>query len=259
MKENAGLNPGAPFGTMQASEVTFEAGSTFTVDIGAEADTLDVGDLDISGAALVINGTPVKKEYVLARYTTLSGEFTAVPELPEGYSLEYNHTDNGFTEIALVREGSEYELWAAANITDIDPDADASPDADPDGDGWSNLMEFALDSDPLSPLPSGKVVAKIAEIAGEPVFTLTLPVRSGAVFGGETEQVSDPIDELIYRIQGAGDLAAWTLEISEVPGAEAIQAGLPALNAGWSYRTFQCPEAVTDDPAAFMRIGVEME
>ena len=92
-------------------------------------------------------------------------------------------------------------------------------------------------------------------------MTLTLPVRTGASFSGAAEQVSAAIDGVTYRIQGGDTLAApWSLAIAEVTGADAtaIQAGLPALSTGWTYRTFRSPGTVADgDPSDFLRAGVE--
>ena len=61
----------------------------------------------------------------------------------------------------------------------------------------------------------------VQDVGGEPVLTYTLPVRgSGTPFSGATEQVSDPVDGIIYRIQGSDDLVDWTgMVISEVAPA----------------------------------------
>jgi hypothetical protein len=43
--------------------------------------------------------------------------------------------------------------------------------------------------------------------------------------------------------------------VSEVTGDDktAIEASLPALGSGWTYRTFQSPGVVAEDPTDFMR------
>lgn len=58
-----------------------------------------------------------------------------------------------------------------------------------------------------------------------------------------------------YKIQGSDQLAIWDLAVSEVLGADktAIETGLPALNSGWTYRTFQSPGAISGDPRDFLR------
>ena len=96
-------------------------------------------------------------------------------------------------------------------------------------------------------------------MGGAQVLTLTLPVRTGAVFSGATEQVSAPVDGIVYRIQGSDDLNTFALVISEVTGADAtaIQAGLPTLSTGWTYRTFRTPGTMVDgDPQDFIRARV---
>lgn len=134
--------------------------------------------------------------------------------------------------------------------------------ADPDNDGRNNLAEFAFNSSPTSAANDGKVVGKTVTVGGNSVLTLTLPVRTGATFTDDVvthEEVSGLIDGVIYRIQGSDDLTAWTLDVSEVgAGAEldAIQAGLPTLGTGWTYRTFRAPGTVSSSASDFLRIKV---
>ena len=87
-----------------------------------------------------------------------------------------------------------------------------------------------------------------------------MPVRSGAsadpadIAGGELG-LRQSTDFVSYKIQAADEMTNWTLGVTEVTGADAtaIQSGLPALNAGWVYRTFRSPGAVAGDPREFMR------
>lgn len=134
--------------------------------------------------------------------------------------------------------------------------------ADPDNDGLNNLAEFALNSNPSNASTTGKVIGKVATLGGNQVMTLTLPVRAGATFTDDAtthEEVSGLIDGVIYRIQGSSNLSAWTLDVSEVASGsdrDAIQAGLPALDTGWSYRTFRAPGTVPSDASNFLRVKV---
>jgi len=134
--------------------------------------------------------------------------------------------------------------------------------ADPDNDGRNNLAEFAFNSSPSSAANDGKVVGKTATVGGNSVLTLTLPVRTGATFTDDVtthEEVSGLIDGVIYRIQGSADLSAWTLDVSEVGAGvdrDAIQLGLPALDTGWTYRTFRAPGTVSSAAADYLRIKV---
>ncbi len=131
---------------------------------------------------------------------------------------------------------------------------DALRGSDPDRDGMINLLEFALDSNPSTGANSGKTRTAISNIDLERALTYTLPVRSGATFTGATSQTA-LIDTVNYTIQGADQLAIWdTMVISEV--IPALDAGMPPLNSGWSYRTFRTPGSIVGDPADFIRAKI---
>ncbi len=247
---SATIAPGASVGTFAAGTTTLAGTYACEID-GATADVLTVnGDLDITGAVLTVSAaSPHGSPWIIATYTgSLAGTFASVTE---GYTVDYDTPG----EIRLVQAGTPYGLWAAANITAIDAGADATPGGDPDGDGVKNIAEFALDGDPLSGADTGKMVGKVASVGGDPTLVLTLPVRTGATFSGATEQVSDLIDGVIYTIQGGDDLVSWNHTVSEVLGGDktTIETGLPALNTGWEYRTFQTPGPVSGDPRDFLR------
>jgi len=100
-------------------------------------------------------------------------------------------------------------------------------------------------------------------VGGVNALTLTFPVRGGAVPdagdppGGPLVLVK-PAEAVRYTIQSSDELASWTLTVAEVtgPDAVAIQAGLPALNAGWVYRSFRSPGPVAGDSVEFMRVRI---
>ena len=161
-----------------------------------------------------------------------------------------------------------YGTWASGYgldpdwTTGGDPALDGRPGSDPDKDGRTNKYEFATDDDPSSPLPSGKVLGRVSDLAGSDVLTLTLPVRGNPdfTFDGPTLAglVSDPVDGLIYRIQGAKDLVFEgdnESEVSEV--TPALDAGLPTLNDGWNYRSFRTEGPVSVVPVDFLRASVD--
>lgn len=124
--------------------------------------------------------------------------------------------------------------------------ADKSKNGDPDGDGLSNLLEFALDGNPASATSTGKIVTKL----DADHLTLTLPVRSGAVFSGTGPLTSAAIGDLIYRIDGSAALSGFTAGVEETT---ALSAGLPALSSGWTYRTFRLTAPVSSAPKGFLR------
>ncbi len=159
-------------------------------------------------------------------------------------------------EVQTAAGGADpYDDWAES--FSLDPQGDGAPGEDPDGDGVINRIEYALNDNPTSGAASGKVVGSVQDVGGDDVLTLTLPVRgSGTPFSGATEQVSDAVDGLVYRIQGSDDLVDWTsMVISEV--TPALDAGLPPLDDGWEYRTFRTPGTVDADPMDFIRPVIE--
>jgi hypothetical protein len=177
--------------------------------------------------------------------------------MPAGLAFEVTYSAN-LVQLKVVAK-SPFETWIDTFGSLTNP-ADKTKGANPDGDDLNNLGEFALDGDPTSGVSSGKIVGKIAPVGGVDAMTLTLPVRSGAVLdagdpaGGELV-LEQTADDLTYRIQASDNLSTFTLDVSEVsgPDAAAIQAGLPALHAGWVYRTFRSPGPVAGDPVEFMR------
>jgi fibronectin-binding autotransporter adhesin len=159
--------------------------------------------------------------------------------------------------LSVTSSGSPYGEWAADNGLTEGNDGETD---NPDQDGLDNLGEFALDGDPLSGATGGKVVVKVATVGGQPVLTLTLPVRAavGAFTGDDALTASG--DGVTYIIEGGDTLQSWLLDVDEVTGADAtaIQAGLPALSSGdWVYRTFRSPGSVTGDPVEFLRARIE--
>ena len=109
-------------------------------------------------------------------------------------------------------------------------------DGDPDEDGRINLFEFALNEDPLNPAPSGKTAIRPSVDPGLDAFVFTAPARDGAVFTGSAPPTA-VADGTIYQVQGGLDLSSFTAPLTEVSPAHS--AGLPALDAGWSYRSFR--------------------
>ena len=146
--------------------------------------------------------------------------------------------------------GDPYTLWARANNLS---GADIDPTSNPDNDGALNLLEFALDGNPQSGASDGKMSHAVTDLGDEQAFTLTIPVRNGAVFSGDSALTATR-DGVQYVVQASADLAAWTLDVDEV--TPALTAGLPALNTGWSYRTFRVAGAVSAYSRVFFQVAV---
>ena len=163
--------------------------------------------------------------------------------------------------LTLAPAGTPFSLWASSKGLNGTPGFENGKADDPDGDGKNNLYEFAFDGDPLSAANDGKIVGKVATLLSlDTVLTLTLPVRTGAIFPVVPgDAISGLIDGIVYSIEGDVNLSAFADNITEVTGTDAtnIQIGLPMpLSSGWTYRTFRAPGTVPVDPKAFLRAKV---
>ncbi len=182
--------------------------------------------------------------------------------VPQAAGTTYGATGSGaaviddtrFSGTGKIQVGviaDPFSAWMASFT--FEPGADLTKTGDADGDGLSNLLEFALDGDPSSATSSGKVVGKIDD--GH--FTLTLPVRAGAGFNGSGPLTSDPIDAMIYLIEGDDDLSGFSSGVEEQ--TPSLSAGLPALSSGdWEYRTFRLTAPVSGEPKGFLRAGASV-
>jgi len=165
-------------------------------------------------------------------------------------------TSDGLLNVTSTGSATPYDDWATSNGLTAGNNA---PTANPDGDGYVNLAEFALNGNPLSGATGGKVVVKLGSVSGQQALTLTLPVRTAATtFTGATSLTAAG-DGVTYTIEAGDTLTSWGLDVDEVTGADAtaIQAGLPAVETGWTYRTFRSVGAVAGDPIEFIRARVE--
>ena len=141
----------------------------------------------------------------------------------------------------------------------------ALPSADPDGDGVSNLMEFALNSNPSSASSTGLAFTRTATVDSTPdVLTLTIAVRNGAtpVDDGNRQRLVAAADSVTYTIEACSNLGDWgSLAVTEVTGddATAIQSTLSpaAPDTGWTYRTFRVAGSAATNATEFIRVGVE--
>lgn len=147
-----------------------------------------------------------------------------------------------------------YATWLSGfdffNFTN--PDLTGS--GDPDGDGQNNFTEFALNSNPTSAVPSGKLRSEVAAVGDDSAMLLTLPVFNGATFSGSPAETAT-IGQLVYTIEGSNGLSVFDQPVSEV--SPALAEGLPTNGSGWNYRTFRLDGAVGGatprGPAGFLR------
>ena len=116
---------------------------------------INAAGLDISSAVVSfdVTGSLDDAVYVLASYSSKTGNSFAAVNPPEGYVMDYNHASG--TQIALV--ATRLHLWRQANFPGstslVGPGANL---ASPSGDGMTNLLKFSLGMNPL--LPTGTPV-----------------------------------------------------------------------------------------------------
>ena len=87
------------------------------------------------------------------------------------------------------------DAWEIAHFGNANQGANAA-DADPDGDGLSNLMEYALNTDPLVSNAS-PLVHDLETLAGQSYLRLTVPKNPAAT-------------NLTYTVETCGPLTAWS-------------------------------------------------
>jgi len=256
-------------------ELTSTSQQAFTIGAnGVNTSISGTGTVTIDGTFnLNLTGADITNgnSWTLVNAATLTESFTTNFNIPGFTQVAdvWTKVDGTktwtFTEstgvLSLTVSSGAYATWASGK--GLTSGVNDGKDQDPDNDGRTNAMEFAFDGDPLSSANDGKVSSKIASVGGNNVLTLTVPVRSSATFSDDSvthEEVSAVIDTLVYRIQGSSDLSAWTRDVSEVTASgdlTAIQAGLPTLNSGWTYRTFRAPGTVAADAKDFLRAVVQ--
>jgi autotransporter-associated beta strand protein len=118
-------------------------------------------------------------------------------------------------EVAATPEApasSALESWRLINFGTTENSGNAADAADPDGDGYANLMEYALGSNPAIPNSGPLVHGELSEDGTR------LQIRFNAI--------SDP--NLVYTVQGASELSgvlAWSTVLS-FNGSEAVSGEL---------------------------------
>jgi autotransporter-associated beta strand protein len=262
-----GLAPGGltktGAGTMLISSACTYSGDT-NVNEGLLVISVVSPFLSDTGALRVASGAGINLDFV---GTDLVGslELGGVPQTAVG---TYGAIDSGADfESALITGTGLIEVqavvadpfadWIAGYNTLTGPDA--ARGADHDHDGLTNIQEFAFGSAPDDSSSTAMLHSAVATVSGEQALVLTLPVRDGAVFAGNAPAEAALASEAItYQIGGTNDLISFNQTVSEV--TPALSSGLPALSAGWSYRTFRLEGevggATPRGPKGFLRAAV---
>lgn len=249
------MQPGAgEAAQVQLKEYRQSSTGTLAVSLAGSA-TGQYDKLTVSGAAqiggrLVIEKTsgfqaaPGATFDILTAVGGVTGTFSSVEQNIEGSALEVSYLPGA---VRLTVKAESYDSWIDSFPSLTRPES-REKSADPDFDGLTNLEEFALNGNPANGISSGRLRGSVSSVSGNSAFTLTIPLRAGAVPDptdppGGALVLRQTTDALRYSVQASGDLVGWTLGVSEVtgPDAAAAQAGLPALDPGWEYRTFYVP------------------
>lgn len=146
-----------------------------------------------------------------------------------------------------------YGNWISTWFVTGEPAAEKT--ADPDGDGRNNLLEYALDDEPNSGMPSGKVRSRIEDVDGEMALLITLPVLDSSTNFAGTTAKSNTVGKMVYTIEGTNGLDVFDQVVTEVTPARSE--GMVAPYSGWTYRTFRLSGAVpTRGAKGFLRVRV---
>ena len=222
------------------------------------------GDVALGGAALHLvdrsdSTLPAGTKLTLIRYSgVLDGSFSNAPDGAQltvgANTFTVKYADEGALTLSIPAAGEkEYADWVSGMGVSAE---NAAALADPDGDGRTNLMEFALDSDPLASTEDEKISTTLCVTPDdENALVITLPVRTGAVFPGSGPMVSNAIDGVIYTVEGSADPSEFGgLALAEIEPLD-VEA-MPELPAGWEYRSFRT-ESATDAETGSLRVRVD--
>jgi len=255
--DGATIAPGDAIGNFTAGATTIAG--TYLCEIDGVSDHLTVnGALDLSATTDILDVTTPGSGassivYIIASYTSLSGEFNVV-NVPPTYSVDYNYQDSN--QIALVRAITPFDTWVDGFFPDETDPAIIAPGADPDNDGSTNLMEFALGGSPADGSNNPKVYQLAADGSDEGTakeLLLTIAVRSGTPLFEGTPSPTVDYQGITYSIEGSFDLSDFT---SPVSVASPVTTDLPDAPDGYVYRTFSLDETNGLPNKGFLRVQV---
>lgn len=258
------VNPGATTGTLTVNSTTEIHGKYLCEIDGAVADRLNVnGPLTLNASSVLdfdIVNAPTAQVYIIANYTTLTGTFGSVVDLPAGYSVNYAYNDGvSSNHIAIVSAATPYGTWINSYFPGVTDPGIVGTTADPDNDGEDNGLEFALGGAPNNGSNRAKVYSLLADsdadVDSDRELVLTIAVRSGTPGFATSPSPTATQEGYSYTIHGSTSLAPASFTATVLPVAPVI-ADLPAAPAGYEYRSFSLSGSNGTPSRGFLRVSV---
>lgn len=214
------------------------------------------GTITPLGAVTVVGGTTPK--FAITGNFGYAVEDVLVDGVSVGAVTSYTFPEitGDHTISATFMAADLYGDWVNFYYDPADPKA--AKDADPDGDGQINLVEYALDGDPMSGVANPKLRARVEAVEGENALVITF-----ASLDSETQFAGSPSKSLsvagvTYTVEGSNGLDLFDQEVTEVPVSSE---GLPEPFVGWRYRSFRLDGTVggaaSRGPKGFLRLRIE--
>lgn len=214
----------APVFTTQPQPVTVTAGGTasFTINYTGQFPTTLFWQRRAVGSDTWVYVATTDSFYVTGTGISLTIRPLATMDGDEFRCVASNNLGTTYSDAAMLTVIETLDSWALEHFTEeelLDP-AISGPNADPDGDGFANLLEYALGLDPRAAATSG--LPEIGTANGELIYTYTRPVGRS---------------ELTYTVQFSTNLTSWTSEgvthelVTTADGVEIWRGRVP-LTAG---------------------------
>jgi hypothetical protein len=182
----------------------------------------------IASNTIVVEATTTDGTTELTGNQTIEVTALAAELIPQAqyytraYARNSGGTANGVLQVFMGRTLTRFQKWQVEKFgSDAETEEIAGPNADPDDDGFVNLMEYALLSEPLDN-------TSVAQIDCTP--------RTGRLFLQYTREIDsvyvDGQDEpgqgdLVFNIESSTDLQTWVpasdLTVQTAPLANGIE------------------------------------
>lgn len=188
-----------------------------------------------------------------------------VPNLVEGRNYEIGLqavTTSGLSELVILPTYTwdDLDRWRIANFGSMGVDGDAANDADADRDGTSNLLEYAMSTDPAAPDPPPWTVKQTISpyIRWDPFRTIT------SEFNYYCDATKTPVN--VY-LEYSTDLHNWTRMVQSTGGLRSDRVDDFYVTSLWDdyawYKpsrrlvTVKMERSSSQYPVMYYRLGVE--